>query len=128
MQMGLGKFWLKHGPGSPGSIAKVMAQSYSLIKRDNQDLPHDELLRRALARRYTIARIASPEIQERMLAAAMSDSLATKRGSFTELILQIIRLENPRGFPLPPDVESLAIDVIHEVLDKHLPAGILALD
>lgn len=126
--MGLGKFWLKHGPGSPGSIAKVMAQSYSLIKRDHPQLSHEELLARALARRYTIARIASPELQERMLAAATSGFPNTKRGSFTDLIFQIMQLENPKAFPLPREVESLAVDVIHEVLDKHLPPGTLALE
>jgi hypothetical protein len=123
--MGLAKFWLKHGPGSPGSVTKVMARSYSIVKRNSPTHTHEQILQQALSFRYAIARVASSDLQNQMLVAAVSDRSLSKRDTFTKLIFEILQLENPKAFPLPREVMELAVEVIHETLDKQLAPGSL---
>lgn len=49
--MGIGKFWIKHGPGSPGSIAKAVAKDYVKWKREFPKVPRTQLLRKTLSTR-----------------------------------------------------------------------------
>lgn len=49
--MGFGDFILKHGPGSPGSIAKAVTKSYLKFKKQFPNASKNELLELTLAGR-----------------------------------------------------------------------------
>lgn len=115
--MALTKFWLKHGPGSPGAIAKRMARSYVTLCRRNPESSHEDLLRLMLAQRYTVIVLASPERQRAMLDAA--------EGHLANLIVDICKLENPRAFPVSPEVYTTMMVVINDMIAAEIPAEIL---
>ena len=49
--MGLGKWWLTHGPGSPGDCAKALVMDYLKWKAENPGVSEKELLFMVLATR-----------------------------------------------------------------------------
>ncbi len=69
--MGIGKWWLKHGPGSPGSMARAMVTSYRSIQARMPNLTRTQLLAETLESRYALApsRWSIPaEVRQEILA------------------------------------------------------------
>jgi len=59
--MGLIKFLMKHSPGSPGAIARVMTQSYNRIRSHNPGIAEAEALKRAYLDRVHVSVFGSRE-------------------------------------------------------------------
>ncbi len=128
---------LKYGPGSPGEVARVMAQSYKLVKSENPTLSDEELLAKVLERRYAVVSFASPEEQRRMLDAAISETRHSRtvpepynRSLFFDLIMEILKRENP-GLEYRHALIEHYLDVedaISSVLEEELETRIDGLD
>ena len=115
--MGLGRWWMTHGPGSVGSIAKRMAISYSLLRRKLEGASHEELLWHVLRTRYNVVEIPDDEAA-RMVAAA--------NGHLADLTLQVIKLENPHASTVAlraPAVHMEMLSIVREVTEKHAPGA-----
>lgn len=113
--MGLGKWWITHGPGSPGSVAKAMAMAYSRLKAYYPTASQDELLLATLRSRYS-----EGEIDNATANKIVKDS----KGRLAELTYQVIILEIPAasGAMLnAPDVYGKMLEVIDEVTAKFTP-------
>ena len=111
--MGFGRWWMKHGPGSAGSVAKRMAIAFSTIQKANPHLNKQELLLATLRTRYN-----STEIDDSRAARMVSAA----QGELTALTIQVIHLENPHaaGAQLrAPDVYAEMLDIILEVTEEH---------
>lgn len=116
--MGLGRWWLTHGPGSPGSIAKAMARAYRVSKSLHPQASQDELLLRTLRTRYS--------------KSQMDDDVATglvrsAEGKLAALTLAIIELEIPGKVEATrinaPEVYAEMISVVNEVIAKYALGG-----
>ena len=135
--MGLGRWWITHGPGSPGSVAKAMANSYRRIKAAYQTasqagaeieritgcrlkdpiVSQDELLLATLRCRYS-----QQEIDDNTANRMVKDS----DGHLSQLTLQIIMLEIPAATGAmmnAPQVYTDMIDVVMEVTSKFAPGA-----
>ncbi len=120
--MGIGKWWLKHGPGSPGSITKAMMKAFKSIQARNPNLPRDQLLRQTLESRYALAPqrwSIPPELRDKILKEA--------KGSLVHLVVAVFITERytTGGYDdwRTADIETkqLAIDVIREEVGEHAP-------
>ena len=115
--MGLGKWWMTYGPGSPGSVAKRMAVSYSLLKRGAAGASHDDLLLMTLRARYNAAEIPDH---------AAAQMVAASEGQLAKLTLQVLQLENPRvsmAAMRAPTVYEEVIEIIRDVTARHAPGA-----
>ena len=116
--MGLGKWWITHGPGSPGSVAKAMAMAYSrLLKAYYSTTSQDELLLATLRSRYS-----EREIDNATAHKMVKDS----KGRLSKLTYQVIIREIPAasGAMLnAPDVYAKMLEVIDEVTAKFAPGA-----
>ena len=118
--MGLLRFILKHGPGSPGSTAKAMGVAYKRFRRKEPGAAHHQLVAAALAQRYELISRADAGQQGRMLDAS--------GGSFTTLVMEIVKLENPRGYEgisTTVGLREQCYTVVNEVLRRYVPADSL---
>ena len=85
--MGLAKLWLTHGPGSPGSIARAMANAYVRIRIMHPEASAQELLATTLMTRYG-ERLGPDEFAMVVQAVQAGESLS-------ELTIQVWHRENP---------------------------------
>jgi hypothetical protein len=117
--MGFAKFFLKHGAGTPGAIAKTMARGYRTILAQQPDLSHEQVLQLTLAQRYTLIPAVQPDAQKAFLRSA--------NGNVAQLIVQLVAAENPEGFRAaisdPPLYRTMR-GVITEVLEAEMPPGV----
>jgi len=115
--MGLGKWWITHGPGSPGSVAKAMAMAYSRLKAYYPTASQDELLLATLRSRYS-----EGEIDNATANKIVKDS----KGRLAELTYQVIILEIPAATGAmvnAPNAYLMMRDVINEVTAKFAPGA-----
>jgi hypothetical protein len=115
--MGLGKWWITHGPGSPGSVAKAMARAYSSMKAANPSTPKDELLLITLRTRYS-----ESEIND----ATANEIVKDCEGRLAHLTLKVIMHEIPAatGAMLnAPLVYFEMLNVIQEVTARFAPGA-----
>jgi len=115
--MGLGRWWITHGLGSPGSVAKAMARSYSRLKAAYPMASQDELLLMTLRTRYSEAEIDNVTAHE---------MVKRSRRRLAKLTLEVIMLEIPAatGAMLnAPDVYYNMVDVVEEVTGKFAPGA-----
>ena len=113
--MGLGRWWITHGPGSPGSVAKTMANSYRRIKAVYPTVSQDELLLATLRTRYTEVEISD---------ATANKMVKDSEGCLAKMTLQVVKAEIPAatGAMLnAPQVYAKMVDVIEEVTAKFAP-------
>lgn len=116
--MGLSKWILTHGIGSPGAIAKSMAKSYMHYKKINPFLSGELLLRHVAENRIDLEKklgIMNPFSVEEILKKAEGDLKHIIR------FFVMIESQDSKGFPqkLPLKTQFLVSDVISEVVDKH---------
>jgi len=117
--MGLGKWWLTHGPGSPGSVAKAMAMAYSRFKAYYPTASHDELLLVTLRSRYS-------EYDGEIDNATANKMVKESKGRLAELTNQVIILEIPAATGAmvnAPNVYLKMLEVVNEVTAKFAPGA-----
>lgn len=110
--MGIGRWWMTHGPGSAGSAAKTMARAYTRLKAHYPRASRDELLLLTLRSRYSEGRLDN---------ATTGGMVRNSEGRLALLTLQVIHLENPaaRGAMLnAPEVYAEMLDIVEEVTAK----------
>lgn len=115
--MGLGRWWITHGPGSPGSVAKAMARAYSTMKATYPTASKDELLLITLRTRYS-----ESEIDNDTADTMSKDS----EGRLVQLTLQVIMRENPAATGAmmnAPDVYAEMLSVVQEVTARLAPGA-----
>lgn len=113
--MGLRKWWITHGPGSPGSVAKAMAMAYSRLKTASPSLSKDALLLATLRSRYSAGEIDN---------ATANKMVKDSKGRLAQLTNQVISLEIPAatGAMLnAPNVYLKMLEVVNEVTAKFAP-------
>jgi hypothetical protein len=119
--MGFGKFWIKHGPGSVGSIAKAVTKDFMKWKQEYPSASKAELLRKTLSKRansYSLLGL-KPLNQDKQ-----EEMLKESNEKLTKLIELIFHNENPASLETvfsAPEVYRLMLQVILEVVDKHGP-------
>lgn len=127
--MALGKWWLKHGPGSPGSIAKVMAKAFKSIQGRNPTLGRDEVLRQTLESRYALTpqQYSIPrDLRQRILENLRADKVLA-RASLVHLVVAVFISERyaTGGYEdwltAPVETKELAIAAIREVVSEYVP-------
>lgn len=107
--MNLGKWWLRHGPGSPGSVARAMLNSYNKMKRQNPEASQDELLLYTLHTRYRW--LGQDEACEMIQRSS---------GRLVDLTVQVVHRENPSAEGArvnAPEMYALMREVIEEVIE-----------
>lgn len=114
--MGLGEWWLTHGPGSPGSIARAMAKAYVNLKRANPGASRDELLRLTLMSRY----VMSGGLDESR-ATAMLESAGGRLGKLTILVWLMEVPQAMDSLSNAPDVYSLSVQIIEKETARIAP-------
>lgn len=118
--MGLGKWWLKHGPGSPGSIAKAMVRNFLTIKSQYSSASHEQLLTLTLQERINAERLLGIQpLSKEEIMGIVDES----EGDIKKLILLVVHRENPEAdntLKNFPDLYQNMVDVIDEVVNKHL--------
>lgn len=127
--VGVGKWWLKYGPGSPGSVAKAMVGAYRSIRTREPGLAQNQLLATTLESRYVLApsRFSIPVEARRKLLAEVQDQLVC-------LVVAVFLLERGAQGRLadwetaPLAVKRLAIEVIIEVVSDLDPDTSLGWD
>ena len=111
--MGLGKWWLTHGPGSPGSIARAMAKSYLILKNAYPGAPENDLLHATLKNRYAMSGGLDQTTAQEMLEAS--------EGSLSKLTIQVWQKEVPRSSNAAiyaPEAYMASIQVIENEISK----------
>ncbi|UCE79400.1 MAG: hypothetical protein JSV13_01850 [Nitrospiraceae bacterium] len=110
--MGIVKLWLKHGPGSPGSIAKSLSEDYVKWRNIYPSASHEELLGHTLKNRLLTEKMfrfepLTEKEQERLIKRF--------NGSLKELIVFIVQRENPSA----AKQRSSMMEVINEVMENY---------
>jgi hypothetical protein len=118
--MGLGKWWLKHGPGSPGAIAKAVTKQYIKIKNIYPSASKDEILHLLLNDRINSENLfgIKPINNDEQIAIIRDCD-----GSLKKLIVYIVHRENPEADNTAvnfPDIYRNMLQVINEAVDKQL--------
>ena len=127
--MGVGKWWLKHGPGSPGSVATAMVGAYRSIRARRPGLAQNLLLAKTLESRYALApdRFSIPIETRRKLLTEVQDQLVW-------LVVAVFLLEREAQGRLadwetaPLTVKRPAMEVIVEVVSDLDPDTLLGWD
>jgi len=111
-KLGLERWWMTHGIGSVGSVAKSMAKAYNQAKAAYPTASQDEILFVALKSRYTVVGINN--LTEDDMVGMVKDS----GGRLAKLSLQVVMLENPaaRNALLSyPQIYAMMVEVIEDV-------------
>lgn len=119
--MGFGKFWIKHGPGSPGATAKAIAKDFMKWKRELPQSSTPELLKKTLLTRMTTYKMLGlqPLNQEQQ-----EELLKRSEGKLIDFILHLVHNENPaasEALMTAPKTYQAMLEVIHEVVREYAP-------
>ena len=119
--MGIGKFWIKHGPGSPGSIAKSVIKNFVKLKQQFPTASKEELLSLTLKHRVNTYQ----KLGLRPLHADDQKKLLDKaNGKLLSLILLVIYIENHTAYETIltySNIRQSVFDVISDVVLKYAP-------
>jgi len=123
--MGLAKFLIKHGIGSPGSIAKRQARHYKSLKREHPELGEREILGMMYMARAQVGHTTGATAWHQGFFAddpASVDEFLKEPGlTVRDFIMRVIVAEDRNYFTAPERVHELIEEVVEEVLDKELP-------
>ncbi len=108
--MGLSKWWLTYGPGSPGSIARAMAKSYLKIKLANPGASENDLLYATLTGRY--ATFGGLDI---VTATSMVED---SEGNLYKLSIQVWQREDPRSLTAAIRVPQVYLDCLQIIKEE----------
>jgi NADPH:quinone reductase-like Zn-dependent oxidoreductase len=114
-KIGLERWWMTHGIGSVGSVAKSMAKAYNRAKVAYPTASQDEILFITLKSRYTVFEIKN------LTEDDMVDMVKDSGGRLAELSLQVVMLENPaarNALLFHPQIYAMMVEVIEEVTAK----------
>jgi len=114
-KLGLERWWMTHGIGSVGSVAKSMAKVYNQVKAACPTASQDEILLTTLMSRYSVIGIKNLTTND------MVDMIKDSGGQLATLSLQVVMLENPAAkdaLLFFPQTYAMMVDVIEEVTAK----------
>jgi hypothetical protein len=114
-KLGLGRWWMAHGIGSVGSVAKSMVKAYNRAKVAYPTASQDEILFVTLKSRYLVFGINN--LTEDAMVGMVKDS----GGQLAKLSLQVVMLENPAArdaLLFHPQTYAMMVEVIDEVTTK----------
>lgn len=115
--MGIARFILRHGPGSPGSVAKAMAKWYTRITSARPDLTHEQVLYATLRSRYPEQKLGEDALQQ---------MLAESKGDLATLSMLVVHFGNAaanESMLTLPDIYAQAIEIVRDVTAAHAPAA-----
>lgn len=113
--MGLGTWWMTHGPGSPGATAKAMASSYSRLRMAYPSASNVQLLSATLQSRY-------PDIDDSTAVRLIDEC----EGSLTQLVLIVIHSENStadKAMANAPAVYLEMLKIVKDVVQEYAPGA-----
>lgn len=121
--MGFLKFVMKHGIGSPGSIAKAMARSYQAIKRGSSERE------RGILRQLYLSRVSAASMWGKSAQFGYStdpshvEQVLVQNPDLHSLVKHVIVSEHPEllGPDAPANSWEVLDEVVEEVLDQHAP-------
>jgi hypothetical protein len=122
--VGWHEFLMKHGIGSPGSMARSIARIYRRLKKSNPGMPEKRILATLLLTRAQAARLTGAAS-----AYAMCDNpefvYATVQDNpdLLSMVLYFVFLEHTEltGPYAPPDAHEVLLKVVTVILDKEAP-------
>jgi hypothetical protein len=120
--MGFTKWLLTHGPGSVGSIAKAMANTYMRFKRANPSETKIRLLQLTLENRMDCRSIWGGSIPQ---DATIKETLEAATG-LRDLILFVISVENQKGVEFMIQDHAayrMTMEIIDEILIEYAPSS-----
>jgi hypothetical protein len=126
--MGIGKFWMKHGPGSLGSLAKNMTKCYIVNKESLPSYSNEQLLALTLESRIQ-AQFQTKKINalqpcdEEGKEISELELVQKHNWDLKELILYVAHCEIPEvdnACLKLPDLYQVIIEIIDEVVNKYL--------
>ena len=126
--MGLGKFILKHGVGSPGKTAENIAESYNFVASKNLNSSSKEILLILITMQIKWAMNLPLEVQKNSLYSAISPDkiIQYSNGDLAlyTFILMFIETENFREGISLNEVFIDTIEVIYETIQGIAPSSI----
>lgn len=118
--MGLGKWWLKHGPGSPGAIAKAMTKKYLRIKAEFPSATEEQLITLLIKDRINVEQnVGIPPLSQSDIIELVEEV----NGELKDVILYFVHRENPEAqntYINFPEIYQNMLEVIEEVVDKYI--------
>jgi len=114
--MGLGKWWLTHGPGSPGSIAKTMAISYSRIRAAYPSATKTDVLLTTIRTRHS-----ESELSEETALGMIKRSEGRLEKLIQEIVFWEIFPKAVGAMMNAPEVYNEMLEVIREVTERYAP-------
>jgi len=118
--MGLINWWLTHGPGSPGSIAKAITKNYNKFRSEFPIESENEILRMVFEYRLSIENsFGLPHINENEATKILNQVI---NGSLKELVIFFVHRENPEADKVmlkQRDVYFSMLNVIKKVIKKY---------
>ena len=119
--MGLGKWWMTHGPGSVGSVARTMAKDYTKVKAQNQTAAEEEILSKVLFNRMIAHQTVGSSTLNQIDPLELIEESEAK---LTKLIFLVLQLENPTVSQVmltAPRTFFTMLEIINEVVAEHAP-------
>jgi len=117
-------FLIKHGLGSPGSIARAMAITYRRLRKQEPSTDEKEILRKTF-----LTRIQARELwgKGREDDSKIQEVLSSSSVTLLDITMFIVLQEHPEILNSPPSYGSAAEmhekvkRIVEERLDKHAP-------
>lgn len=118
--MGLGKWWLTHGPGSPGACAKAITQMYLNIRARHPDYSKSDcLLLTGVTRKRSFELIGRPYLSEERIGEIV-EIAEGDLSVFAEIIIVEEDPEIGSTCVAQPDIYHTILEVISETVRKEL--------
>ncbi len=119
--MGLGKWWLTHGPGSPGRCAKAITKSYLTHKADHPWASKKELLQlTGFSRKETWEVVGRCNLTD----AKVAEIVESAGADLPKFVLSLIIEEDPKVERLlteSPDLYPDVVGVVTKIVRKYAP-------
>jgi hypothetical protein len=117
--MGLSKWLMTHGIGSPGSIAKAMMTNYMELKKREPSLSQNQL--------FILTAKLRIDAEKRLGIInpfSLEEIVKTTKGDLKNMIMLFVMIESQNSIGLPQELplktQSLISEVISEVVDKYI--------
>lgn len=119
--MGLGKWWLTHGPGSPGRCAKAITKSYLTIKAFHPEASRKELLLlTGMDRKRRWEMVGKCTLTDAKIAEIVESSFA----DLPKFVLSLVIEEDPKVEQVlsdSPDLYPDIVEVVTKTVRKYAP-------
>ncbi len=119
--MGLGKWIIKNGPGSPGSTAKVFAKQYNNIYNADRSAAWDDIFSSLYIQRV----MAAPSMGGNLYSTVeMEDIVEFTEGDLPLFVFIMMFLETSNFRNNIRGTFSLSTEVLHEMIEENAPSAI----